>query len=293
VPLQLKGIFAPNITPFAENAIDEAALRRVLDYFMERGIDGFVPCGTTGESATMTHEEHRQVVEFTIKHVAGRVPVIAGAGSNSTAESVELVKHAESVGADAALVICPYYNKPTQAGLLEHFTTVAESTALPVVMYNIPSRTGVNMEAGTAVRLSQVPNIIGIKEASGDLGQVGEIIRLAERDFAVLSGDGALAFSICCLGGRGGILADAHIVPELWRRMVQLIEDGNLTEARKIHYQLLPMTDALFCETNPSPVKAAFEMMGICSRQTRLPLLPASDACRTRLREELAKLGII
>ncbi|MBN1459052.1 MAG: 4-hydroxy-tetrahydrodipicolinate synthase [Armatimonadetes bacterium] len=286
-------MFAPNVTPFSDNVIDEAALRRVLDYFIERGIDGFVPCGTTGESATMTHEEHRQVVELTIKHVDGRVPVIAGAGSNSTAESVELVRHAESVGADGVLVICPYYNKPTQAGLLEHFTTVASSTSLPVVMYNIPSRTGVNLEAETTARLSQAPNIVGVKEASGDLGQVGDIIRLAAPDFVVLSGDGALTFSICCLGGTGGILADAHILPEVWQRMVHLIKEGNLPEAREIHYRLLPMTDALFCETNPSPVKAALEMMGICSSQTRLPLLPASDACRTRLREELGKLGVI
>jgi 4-hydroxy-tetrahydrodipicolinate synthase len=293
VPLQLKGVFAPNITPFSDNAIDEAGLQRVLDYFIERHIDGLVPCGTTGESATLTHEEHRQVVELTIKHTAGRVPVIAGAGSNSTAESIELVKHAEAAGADAVLLICPYYNKPTQAGLIAHFTRVASSTSLPVVMYNIPSRTGINMEAETTAHLSRLPNIVGIKEASGDLEQVADIIRSAEPDFAVLSGDGALTFSVCCLGGTGGILADAHILPEAWHELVQLIGESKLAQAREIHYRLLPLTKALFLETNPSPVKAAFEMMGICSGETRLPLLPASDACRARLREELAELGVI
>ena len=291
--LQLKGVFAPNITPFAGNAVDEAGLRRVLDYFIEKGIDGLVPCGTTGESATLSHDEHRQVVELTVRHAAGRVPVIAGAGSNSTAESIELVKHAEAVGADAVLVICPYYNRPTQAGLLAHFTKVAASTSLPVIMYNIPSRTGVNMEAQTTARLSRIRNIVGIKEASGNLGQVADIIRLAEPGFSVLSGDGALTFSICCLGGTGGILADAHILPETWRKLVQLVAESRLREAREIHYRLLPVTQALFLETNPSPAKAAFEMMGICSSETRLPLLPASDACRARLREELTKLGVI
>jgi len=291
VALQLKGVFAPNITPFSDNAIDETALRRVLDYFLDSGLDGLVPCGTTGESATLTHDEHRRVVE--IKHAAGRAPVIAGAGSNSTAEAIELVKHAEGAGADAALVICPYYNRPTQAGLIAHFTRVAESTSLPLIMYNIPSRTGVNMEAATTVRLAQVPNIAGVKEASGDLHQVGDIIRLAPPDFAVLSGDGALTFSICCLGGVGGILADAHVLPGEWRRMVNLIAAGNIAEAREIHYRLLPIAHALFMETNPAPAKAALDIMGICSPHVRLPLLPATDACRAVLREELSKLGII
>ncbi len=291
--LQLKGVFAPNITPFSDNAIDETALRRVLDYFIDAGIDGLVPCGTTGESATLTHDEHRRVVELTIEHAAGRAPVIAGAGSNSTAEAIGLVKHAEGAGADAALVICPYYNRPTQAGLIEHFTRVAESTSLPLLMYNIPSRTGVNMEAATTVRLAQVPNIVGVKEASGDLQQIGDIIRLTPPDFAVLSGDGVLTFSICCLGGVGGILADAHVMPAEWRRMVSLIAAGNIPEAREIHYRLLPITHALFMETNPAPAKAALDIMGICSPDLRLPLLPATDACRAALREELSKLGII
>ena len=293
MPLQLEGVFAPNITPFSAHSIDEAALRRVLDYFIDADVDGFVPCGTTGESATLTHDEHRRVVELTIEHVAGRALVIAGAGSNSTAEAVDLVEHAEGAGADGVLVICPYYNRPTQAGLIQHFTKVAGSTSLPLIIYNIPSRTGVNMEPATTVALSRLPNIVGIKEASGNLHQIAEIIRLAPPDFAVLSGDGNLTFSICCLGGVGGILADLHILPAEWRRMVQLIAAGNIAQAREIHYRLLPITHALFMETSPAPAKAALEIMGLCSGQVRLPLVPATDGCRAVLREELSKLGLI
>ncbi len=293
MPIDLRGVFAPNITPFSAQSVDESALRRVLDYLIDAGINGLVPCGTTGESATLTHEEHQKVIEITVHHAAGRVPVIAGTGSNSTAEAIELTKHAESVGADAALLICPYYNRPTQAGLIAHFTEVARTTSLPLILYNIPGRTGVNMEAATTAQLSRAPNIIGIKEASGDLKQVAEIIRLVEPGFALLSGDGNLTFLVCCLGGVGGILADAHIRPGEWRRMVELIAAGQVQEAREIHYRLLPITRALFLETNPAPVKAALELMGIASAETRLPLLPATDACRAALREELDELGLL
>jgi 4-hydroxy-tetrahydrodipicolinate synthase len=291
--LELKGVFAPNVTPFSSQSVDEPSLRRVLDYLIDSKITGLVPCGTTGESATLSHEEHRRVVELTIEHASGRVPVIAGAGSNSTREAIELVKHAEGAGADGVLVICPYYNRPTQAGLIGHFAAVAEATSLPIIMYNIPKRTGVNMEAATAVELSRLPNIVGTKEASGDLQQVGEIIRGAEPGFAVLSGDGNLTFPICCLGGVGGILADAHVLPGEWLRMVDLIAQARIEEAREIHYRLLPVSNALFLETNPAPAKAALEMMGICSSDVRLPLLPASDSCRAALREELSKVGVV
>jgi 4-hydroxy-tetrahydrodipicolinate synthase len=293
VPFEPKGIFVPNITPFSAQSVDEPALRRVLDYLIEAGASGLVPCGTTGESATLTHDEHRRVIGITIEHAARRVPVIAGTGSNSTAEAVELTKHAENVGADAALLICPYYNRPTQAGLIAHFTRVAEATSLPLIMYNVPSRTGINMMAATTAELSRVPNIVGIKEASGDLNQVAAIIEQADPDFAVLSGDGNLTFAICCLGGVGGILADAHILPGEWRRMVELIAAGSIAQAREIHYRLLPITRALFLETNPTPVKAALELMGIAPADTRLPLLPATDRCRAAMREELRKLGLL
>lgn len=293
MPFEPKGLFAPNITPFSAQSVDEPALRRVLDYLIEGNASGLVPCGTTGESATLTHDEHRRVIEITIEHAAGRVPVIAGTGSNSTAEAIELTKHAENAGADAALLICPYYNRPTQDGLIAHFTHVAEATSLPLIMYNIPSRTGINMTAATTAVLSRLPNIVGIKEASGDLHQVAAIIEQADPDFAVLSGDGNLTFLICCLGGAGAILADAHVLPGEWRRMVELIAAGNIADAREIHYRLLPITRALFLETNPAPVKAALELMGIAPADTRLPLLPATDRCRAALREELGKLGLL
>ncbi len=291
--LDLKGVFVPNVTPFTEQSIDEPKLRKLIDYLLKEGASGIAPCGTTGESATLSHAEHRRVVELTVEHVAGRGPVIAGAGSNSTAEAIELVKHAEGAGADAALVICPYYNRPTQAGLVAHFTKLAESVSIPIIMYNIPKRTGVNLEPSTVAALSRVPNIVGVKEASGEIGQVQQIIRLAKPGFAVLSGDGDLTFTICCLGGVGGILADAHILPGEWRRMVELVAAGEIGEAREIHYRLLPLNKALFAETNPAPVKAAMELMGICSASMRLPLMAATEGCRAALKEELAKLGVL
>ncbi len=293
MPFEPRGVFAPSITPFSAQSVDESALHRLLDYLIEGNVNGRAPCGTTGESATLSHDEHRRVVELTIKHAAGRGPVIAGAGSNSTREALELVARAEGAGADAVLVICPYYNRPTQAGLVAHFSRIAEATSLPVVMYNIPKRTGVNMDAATTVELAGIPNIVGIKEASGDLNQVAEIIRLASPDFAVLSGDGDLTFSICCLGGVGAILADAHILPGEWRRMVELIAAGRIDQAREIHYRFLPMCRALFLETNPSPVKAALELLDIAPSSVRLPLLPATDRCRAALRQELQKLGLL
>jgi 4-hydroxy-tetrahydrodipicolinate synthase len=291
--IDLRGVFVPNVTPFSAQSVDEAALRRVLDYLLEGGASGLVPCGTTGESATLSHAEHRSVVEITVKHVDGRVPVIAGTGSNNTAEAIDLTKHAEDAGADAALLICPYYNRPSQSGLVAHFTAVAEATRLPIIMYNIPKRTGVNMEAATTIALSRVPGIIGIKEASGDLIQIMEIIEGCDPSFAVLSGDGNMTFPILCLGGKGAILADAHILPGEWRRMVELVAAGDLAQAREIHYRLLPMCRALFMETNPVPVKLAMELLGLMSAEPRLPLLPASERCRATVRQELRKLGLL
>jgi len=293
VAFEPRGVFAPNITPFSAQSVDEAALRRVLDYLIDAGATGLVPCGTTGESATLTLEEHARVIAITAEHARGRVPVIAGTGSNSTAEAIALTKHAEQVGVDAALLICPYYNRPTQPGLIAHFTQIAGATSLPIIMYNVPSRTGVNMTAATTAELSRVPNIVGVKEASGDLGQVTEILRLAAPGFAVLSGDGNLTFSICCLGGVGGILADAHILPGEWRRMVDLIRSGEVEQAREIHFRLLPITRALFLETNPVPVKAAMELLGVASAEVRLPLLPATDSCRDEVAKELSELGLL
>jgi len=293
VAFEPKGVFVPNITPFSAQSVDEAALRRVLDYLIEAGATGLVPCGTTGESATLTHEEHQRVIQITAGHAEGRVPVIAGTGSNSTAEAMALTKHAEQVGVDAALLICPYYNRPTQSGLVAHFTRIAAATSLPIIMYNVPGRTGVNMTAATAAELSRLPNIVGVKEASGDLSQVMEILRVAEPGFAVFSGDGNLTFPICCLGGAGGILADAHVLPGEWLRMVDLIRSGEVEQAREIHFRLLPITRALFLETNPVPVKAGMELLGVASAEVRLPLVPATDSCRAEVAKELGELGLL
>lgn len=287
------GAYVPIITPFDEEGrVNEDALRALIEMMIEQGATGMVPCGTTGESATLTHEEHKRVVELSVKFAAGRIPVIAGTGSNSTAEATELTQHAEKAGADAALLICPYYNRPSQAGLIAHFKKVAASTSLPLILYNIPKRTGVNMEAATTIELSKVDNIVGVKEASGDLDQIMAIIAGAE-EFSALTGDDALCFTLTCLGGTGGILAAGHILPGEWARMVELIREGNVEEARKIHYRFLPLVKALFSETNPVPVKAAMEMLGIAAGPPRLPLLPASQRCRDLVRGELQKLGLV
>jgi 4-hydroxy-tetrahydrodipicolinate synthase len=287
------GAYVPIITPFDEKgSVNEDALAALIEMMIQQGATGIVPCGTTGESATLTHEEHKRVVELSVKLTAGRVPVIAGTGSNSTAEAIELTQHAEQAGADAALLICPYYNRPGQAGLIAHFKKIASSTTLPLILYNIPKRTGVNMETATTIELSKVENIVGIKEASGDLDQIMAIIAGTE-EFSVLTGDDSLCFTLTCLGGTGGILAAGHILPGEWARMIALIQKGNIAEAREIHYRLLPLVKALFSETNPVPIKAAMEMLGIPAGPPRLPLLPASQRCRDVVRAELQRLGLV
>jgi 4-hydroxy-tetrahydrodipicolinate synthase len=217
---------------------------------------------------------------------------MAGTGSNSTSEAIELTQHAERAGADMALLVVPYYNRPSQAGLISHFRQVAAQASLPLVLYNIPKRTGVNLDAASVIELSKVDNIVGIKEASGDMGQIMDIIASAH-DFSVLTGDDQLLFAMCCLGGSGGILACAHVLPGEWARMVSLLERGQIDQARQLHYRMLPLVKALFSETNPVPVKAALELMGIPVGPPRPPLLPASEACRQRVAAELRRLGVI
>jgi len=290
---RFSGIYVPIATPFApDGSVNDDALRLLVDRLINDGATGLVPCGTTGESATLSHEEHRHVVEVVVEHSNGRVPVLAGTGSNATAEAVELTGHAEKVGADAALVICPYYNRPTQQGLLVHFRQVADATSLPIIMYNIPKRTGVNMEAATVHQLAKVPNIVGTKEGSGDLDQVMEILAGTD-EFSVLSGDDHLLLPICALGGTGGIAASAHFATGEWVRLYEAVESGRLMDARKLHYRLLPLVRAVFAESNPIPVKAGLEMLGIPAGNPRLPLVPASDKCREMLRSAFEKLGLL
>ena len=290
---RFSGIHIPVVTPFDKaNRFDPRAMQLLIDRLIAAGVHGVAPCGTTGESATLSHDEHREVIEFTVKATGRRALLIAGTGSNSTAEAIDLTRHAERVGADAALLICPYYNRPTQQGLIEHFRAVADSTSLPIIMYNIPKRTGINMEAATTVELSRLPNIVGIKEASGDLDQIMQIIAHTE-DFDVLTGDDQLLYPVCALGGHGGIMAAAHVATEQWVKLWRCVEAGDCAEARKLHYHLLPLVKALFYESNPIPLKAALEMLGIPVGNPRLPLLPATEGCRQALTRELGRLGLL
>ncbi len=286
------GIFVPNIVPFKNGEIDEEGLRNVVRYLMKQGVDGLVPNGTTGESATLNDEEKERVLKIVIDEANGKIPIIAGTGTNDTRHTIELTKQAEDLGVDAVLLVAPYYNKPTQLGLLEHFKKVASSTELPIILYNIPGRTSRNIDTATVIELSNVPNIVGIKEASGDMNQVMDTIN-GTKEFSVLCGEDHLLFSMSCLGGNGAIAAAGHVLPNKYKEIHELIKKGRIEEARKIHYMLLPMIRTLFAETNPSPVKGAYELLGICSRETRLPLVPATEKLMGTLKSELTRLGLL
>jgi len=287
------GVFVPLATPFtADGALNATALRQLIDRVIVEGASGVVPCGTTGESPTLSHEEHEQVIALTVEYTARRVPVIAGTGSNSTSEAIAMTQAADRLGVDGMLVIAPYYNRPNQQGVLAHFTAVAACTSKPIVMYNIPKRTGINMEAATIIALSKVANITGIKEASGDVAQIMEIIQ-GTSEFSVLTGDDNLLFTLCALGGHGGICTSSHFLPGEWVRLVTLCRDGKLAEARALHYRLLPLAKALFCEPNPTPLKAGLNMLGMNVGDPRLPILPASESCQATMRAALQGLGLL
>ena len=281
------------VTPFKKGKVDEKALGDLIDWQIAQGTHGIVPCGTTGESATLTHEEHERVVAFTIEASKGRVPVIAGTGSNSTDEAITLTKHAKKAGADGALLITPYYNKPTQEGLYRHYKAVAEAVDLPIVLYNIPGRTSVNMLPPTVARLSSFKNIVAIKEGSGSLQQVSDIIQACGDRMTVLSGDDALTLPMMALGARGVITVTANIVPKDMANMTDAFAAGKLAEARKLHYKMSPLFAALFYETNPIPVKEALGMMGRCSAELRLPLCPMASDTREKLSRALKDYGLI
>lgn len=286
-----EGVIPAIITPFKESGeLDEEGLRRNIEYLSESGISGIVPCGTTGESATLSFEEHKKVVEISVE--CSKVNVIAGSGSNNTNEAIDLSKHAEDVGADAALLITPYYNKPTDRGMLAHFKSVAEVCDLPLILYNVPSRTSVNLKPEIVAELAELETVVGIKEASGDLGQVSRIIELTQdQDFAVLSGDDGLTIPIMSLGGSGVISVVADVAPKKMVAMVNAMLEGNLKEANRIHYQLAPLVRALFLETNPIPVKAATGMIGLAAGSLRMPLVPMSEDNERILKEVVDALG--
>lgn len=281
------------VTPFSKGKFDEKAMAELIEFHIAHGTNGIVPCGTTGESATLTPDEHERVVSVTVEVVRKRIPVIAGTGSNSTDEAITFTRHAKSVGADAALLITPYYNKPTQEGLFRHFSAVAKAVDLPQILYNIPGRTSINMVPNTVSRLSEIPNIIGIKEGSGSLQQVSEIIQRSRPDFLLLSGDDPLTLPMIALGGKGVITVTANVAPTEMAQMVNAALKGHYDQARLLHYRLAPLFEALFLETNPIPVKAALAMMGKISEEVRLPLTPLAAEFRPKLQEVLQQAGML
>jgi len=295
-PKTWAGCHIPLITPFRDDySLDLDGLKKLVDYFIEEEkCDGLVPCGTTGESPTLSNEEHDKVIEMVVKHARGRVPVMAGTGSNSTQEAIERTEHAEHVGAAASLQVCPYYNRPTQDGIIAHFEAIAKATKLPLFIYNIPSRTGRLIEAKTMIELSKIDNIIGMKDACGDMMVTMDIMRgtrSGSKKFYVLSGEDALTFSMMSLGGDGGIMAVANVIGKEYREMIHLMLTGKIEQAREIHFRTLPTVRALFIESNPAPAKEAMNMMGLPAGKLRLPLVPLRPENRQILRKALIQVG--
>ena len=291
---KFRGSTVALITPFKSDfSVDEAKLRGLVDWHIEQGTDVILVCGTTGESATLSHDEHHRVIDIVVQHVNGRVPVMAGAGSNATAEAVSLTKHAAESGADAILSVGPYYNKPTQQGYYEHFKAVAEATDKPIILYNVPGRTAGNICGDTTLQLSKIANIIGVKEASGDISQIMNILRNRSSDFLVLSGDDALSLALLALGADGVISVVANQAPAMFREMVYSALNSEWDRARELHYKLLPLMEFNFCESNPIPVKTACAMMGLVEDFARLPLVPISDMNRDRMKLLLQDLGLL
>lgn len=281
------------VTPFRNGKVDERALADLIEWQIAKGTNGIVPCGTTGESATLSHAEHNRVIELTVDVVQRRVPVIAGTGSNSTDEAIALTKHAKQAGADAALLITPYYNKPTQEGLYRHYKAIAEAVKLPLVLYNIPGRTGVNMLPATIARLSVIPTIVGVKEGSGSVQQASDIVQMCGDRLTVLAGDDALTLPMMAVGGKGVITVTANLVPTEMAALVKAFAQGKVEEARRLHFQLSPLFAALFYETNPIPVKEALGIMGKIDPELRLPLCPMASENREKLVRVLKDTGLI
>ena len=289
-----QGSFVAMVTPFRNGKVDEAKLRELVELHVANGTDGLIPCGTTGESPSLNHDEHRRVVEIVVEAARGRIRVVAGTGSNSTAEAIDMTKHAERAGASGALVVNPYYNKPTQEGLYRHFRAVAESVAIPVLVYNIQSRTAVNVETDTMARLARdVRNIVGVKEASGSLDQMSQVIAACGPDFSVLSGDDNITLPLLAIGGSGVVSVIANIVPRETADLVHAALDGDWKRARDLHYRLFPLARAAFLETNPIPIKEAMAMAGMIEPEFRLPMCRMSDANREKLRAILKLYSLV
>ncbi len=288
-----KGSIVAIVTPFKKGGVDEKALCNLIEWHIKQGTDAIVPCGTTGESATLDYEEHYRVIEITVKAVNRRIPVIAGTGANATDETIMITKKAKQVGADAALLVSPYYNKPTQEGLYRHYKEVAKAVDIPIVLYNVPGRTAVNILPSTVARLAEIKNIVAIKEATGDMKQVSEVIRLCGDRITVISGDDFTTLTLLALGGRGVISVSANVAPKDVAEMCAAWEMGNIEKARRLHYKLEPLNTAMFIETNPIPAKTALAMMGKIKEEFRLPLCEMSEANKEKLRKTLKDYGLI
>jgi 4-hydroxy-tetrahydrodipicolinate synthase len=289
-----QGSIVALVTPFRNGHVDEAKIRELVEFHVAHGTDGIVPCGTTGESPTLSHEEHRRVIEIVVETAGRRVAVIAGTGSNSTREAIELTRHAKAVGADGALLVNPYYNKPTQEGLYQHFRAVAEAVDLPLLVYNIAGRTAVNVETDTLARLARdCKNIVGVKEASGSLDQMTQVILACGPEFSVLSGDDTLTLPLMSVGGRGVISVIANIVPKETAEMTHAALEGDWKRARELHLRLFPLARAAFIETNPIPIKEAMAMAQMIAPEFRLPMCRMAEANRERLRAVLRPYGLV
>jgi len=291
---KFQGSFVALVTPFRNGNVDEPKLRELIEFHVTHGTDGIIPCGTTGESPTLSHDEHKRVVEVVLEAARGRIKVVPGTGSYSTAEAVELTRHAERAGAAGALVVNPYYNRPTQEGLYRHFRAVAEAVAIPILVYNIQSRTAVNVETATLERLVRdVKNVAGVKEASGSLDQMSQVIAACGPDFSVLSGDDNITLPLLAIGGHGVVSVIANILPRETAEMIHAALDGDWKRARDLHYRLFPLARAAFLETNPIPIKEAMGMAGMIEPEFRLPMCRMSDANRERLRAVLTQYALV
>ena len=289
---RLTGVWTALVTPFRGGKFDAGKMAELVERQIEGGVSGLIPCGTTGESPTLSFDEHGPVVESVVKAARGRVPVVAGAGTNSTAEAIDMCRTAKKAGADGVLVVAPYYNRPTQRGLFEHYRAVFEAVDIPVVMYNIPSRTGVNIEPDTMGLLRRLGKLAGVKESAGSCDQVGKIFEACGNDFAVMSGDDSLTLPFMALGARGVVSVTSNIVPREMSEMVKAVLAGNNAGALEMHRRLFPLIKALFIETNPGPVKTAMGLMGLCTDELRLPMAPMEEDNVVRLRKALQKFGL-
>jgi 4-hydroxy-tetrahydrodipicolinate synthase len=291
--MQFHGTFTAMITPFSGETVDFAAVEAFVQWQIAEGVHGLVPCGTTGESPTLAHAEHKRIVEVTVKAAAGKVPVMAGTGSNATAEAIDFTRHAEKAGADAVLVVAPYYNKPTQEGIYQHYKAIAAATALPIFIYNIPGRSVINISDATLARLAEIPNIAGVKDATGDLARVSTLRQLIGDRLTLLSGEDMTAVGFNAMGGKGVISVTSNIAPKQVSEIQNLTLKGDYAAALKAHEKLVTLHTAMFCETNPVPVKFAASLMGKCKPEVRLPLVPASAAAQTQIREAMRTAALL